>query len=134
MLGRLRRSEGRQFAAAILIFALMFQGIALAVATGRPVANAAGDANWAGFEICRRSSPSNPGGDAAAPHGAPEQRSDAHCIFCLAGATHVFGAPAPSAEFHGVIALTIMPWTFTAWRLPAHTVDASARPRGPPPA
>jgi hypothetical protein len=131
MLGRLRRSEGWQFAAAILIFALMLQGTALAVATGRLAANAAGDANWAGFEICRRSGPANGGGNAA-PGSTPERQSDTHCIFCLAGLAYALEA-LPSAKFH-IVAFTILPWPFTVWRLPAHTVDASVRPRGPPPA
>jgi hypothetical protein len=131
MLGRLRRSDGQQFAAAIMIFALMLQGMALAVATGRLVANTAGGANWAGFEICRRS-PTNDGGNAAAPGNAPEQQSDTHCIFCLAGPTYALGAP-PGAKFHVIVAFTMLPWTFTVWRLPARTADASAGPRGPPP-
>lgn len=122
-----RRSEGRQFATALLIFALMLQSMAFAVANGRLAANAADDANWAGFEICRGSGPTN---NAAVPGSAPEQQSDTHCIFCLAGLTYAFG-PLPSTKSH-VVAFTIVSWTFTAWRLPALSVDASARPRGPP--
>jgi hypothetical protein len=128
MLGRLRRSEGRQFAAALLIFALMMQSLALAAF--RLAADAGPDSSWAGFEICRHSGAANDGGNAAAPAGAPE-RSDAHCIFCLAGAHHALDTLLPSAAFHTVV-LTIVPWSFTALRLPALTVDASTRPRGPP--
>jgi DUF2946 family protein len=130
MLGRLRRSGGRQFAAALLIFALMMQSVALAA--GRLAVDAAPDSIGAGFEICRHSGAVDDSGNAATPGGAPE-RSDAHCIFCLAGANHALDAPLPSAAFH-VVVLTIVPWTFTALRLPALTVDASTRPRGPPPA
>jgi hypothetical protein len=131
MLGRLRRSGGRQFAAAFLIFALMMQSMALAVAAGRLAVGAATDSSWAGFGICRHGVAADDSGDAATPGGAPE-RSDNHCIFCLAGAGHAVEALLPSAAFH-IVVLTSEPWTFTAWRLPAFTVDASARPRGPPP-
>jgi hypothetical protein len=128
MLGRLRRSGSGQFAATILIFALMLQGMALAVASGRLTAEST---DWTDFVICRHSGPANAGSDAAIPGGAPEQRSDAHCVFCLAGALHALGAPPPNTEFY-VVAFTIEPWSFTVRRLSAHTVDASARPRGPP--
>jgi hypothetical protein len=131
MLGRLRRSGGKQFVATILTFALMLQGMGLALATGRLAAGA--NTDWTGFEICHHAAPANTGSNAAAPGGGSEQRSDAHCIFCLAGATHAVGAQAPSAECQPV-AFTILPWTFSVWRLPAHSVDVSARPRGPPPA
>jgi hypothetical protein len=130
MLGRLRRSGGRQFAAAVLIFALMLQSIAAAVASGR---FAADTDSRAGFEICRHNGPAGNSGDVAAPGNAPE-RSDAQCaLCCIAAATHALETPPPSTEFHAV-ALTIAPWIFTEWRLPSLTVDASARPRGPPPA
>ncbi len=131
MLGRLRKSGHvwRQLAAVILIFALLFQGMTSAVAAGRLAADAAGDTDWAGFALCRHGVNAD-GGDAALPGGAPDS-GDRHCVFCLAGATYVLGAPIHAPEFHTVI-LAIAPWTFTAWRLPPLTVDASARPRGPP--
>jgi hypothetical protein len=132
MLGRLRRSVGRQFAATILIFALVLQSVALAVAAGRLSDNAATDPNRAGFELCRHNSPASDDDDAAVPGSAPE-RFGAHCIICLAGAPHALEAPILSAEFY-VFTLTIVPWSFMAWRLPARTVDAVAWPRGPPPA
>jgi hypothetical protein len=124
-LGRL----GRQLAAVVLTFALLLQGVASAGATGRLAASANTDAGWAAFELCHHSSSADEG-NASAPAGVPEN-SDAHCIFCLAGASYALQAPLPSVAFH-IIIIAIMPWTFTAWRLPALTVDASARPRGPP--
>jgi hypothetical protein len=137
MLGQLRRSVSRQFTAVALIVALMLQGMAVAAASGHVAAKAAGaDPNWPGFEICQHSGPTEDAsntdpGDAAPPGSAPVP-SGAHCIFCLAGATHALEAPLLGVEFH-VIILTIVPWTFPVWRLPVATVDASARPRGPPP-
>jgi Protein of unknown function (DUF2946) len=131
MLQQLRRSVSRQFTAVALIVALMLQGMAVAAASGR-VATKTGDAdqNSLSFEICRHSNAD--AGDAAAPGSAPE-RAGAHCVFCLAAAVYALEAPLPDADFH-VIHRAIAPWHFTAWRLPALTVDASARPRGPPPA
>jgi hypothetical protein len=120
---------GRQLAAAVLIFALMLQSVA--AATGRLAANAATDAGWAAFELCHHNGSADDGGDASAPAGAPEN-SDAHCIFCLAGASYALQAPLPTVAFR-IIIIAIVPWTFTVWRLPAITVDATARPRGPPP-
>jgi hypothetical protein len=138
MLGQLRRSVSRQFTAVALIVALILQGMAVAAASGRLAAQAAdADTNWLGFEICHHSGLTEAGGntdvgDAATPGSAPED-SGAHCIFCLAGSGHALEALLPSADFH-VIIQAITPWPFTVWRLPAPTVNASARPRGPPPA
>jgi hypothetical protein len=137
MLRRLRRSVSRQFTAGVLIVALMLQGMAVAAASGHIAVKASdADQNWTSFEICHHGGPTeNSGntnaGDAAAPGSAPEG-SGAHCIFCLAGAAYALDTPLPSADFH-IIMRAIVPRPFTAWRLPALTVDASARPRGPPP-
>jgi hypothetical protein len=130
MLQRLRRSVSRQFTAVALVVALMLQGMAVTAASGH-VAAKAGDAepNWPGFEICHHSGLAEDGG--ATPGSTPEG-SGAHCIFCLAGAAYALDAPLASADFHVIIRATA-PWPFTAWCLPAITVDASARPRGPPP-
>jgi hypothetical protein len=133
MLGPLQRSGSGRFAATILILALILQGMALAVAAGRLAYGVAGGTDATGFEICRHPGSASTGGDAPAPGGAPEQRSGAHCVLCLAGGTYALGAPPSNPAFH-VVAFTIIPWTFTVWPLPAHTVDSSARPRGPPPA
>jgi hypothetical protein len=133
MLGRLRRSGGRQFAATILSLALMLQSVALAVAAGRLADKAAIDPNPAGFELCRHNGPAGGSDDAVTPGRAPE-RFGAHCVFfCLAGAPYALETPTSSAKLHFLV-LTIVPWTFTAWRLPSRTVDATIWPRGPPPA
>jgi hypothetical protein len=89
-------------------------------------ADAAGEAGWGGFELCRH---------AAAPDqpGAPEgQVVDTHCIFCVAGPGFVLEPPAAlSTPFHPV-ETAMAPWPVVARRLAPTTVDASARPRGPP--
>jgi hypothetical protein len=129
MLGRLRRSGSRQFAASILIIALMLQSVALAIATGRLVNNFAADPDWSAFANCH-SGPASDNGEPAAPGGEPE-RLGVHCIFCLAGTAPALEAPLSNTAFQ-VLVLTIVPWTITAWRLPVRTVDANVRPRGPP--
>lgn len=128
---RLRKSAwiGRQLAVAVLIFALMLQGLASAFATGLSAATVGSDINWGGFELCRHAD-----GGTSEPGTAPDPSTDErHCIFCLAGATFVLGTTVHIPAFHTVV-LTIAPWNFVAWRLPALTVTVSARPRGPPPA
>jgi hypothetical protein len=132
-----RRSQGlgrtgRQLAAVVLIFALLLPGMTFAVATGRLAADATGDRDWAGFELCRHSGGTDNGGSAAQPGSGPESPApDRCCVLCLAGANFVLGALAYTPAFHTIIR-AIEPWTFTALRLPTLTVDASARPRGPP--
>jgi hypothetical protein len=132
MVGRLHGlgRVGRQFAAAVVIFALILQNVALA-ATTVPTANTATDPGWVAFELCHHNGSADDGGNASAPADAPEN-SDVHCIFCLSGASYALQTALPSASFH-IITITITPWVFTVWLLPALTVDASARPRGPPP-
>jgi hypothetical protein len=129
MLARLRGSGGgwRLLATAVLVFALVLQGMAFAVAS--LAVNAAGD-NVAGFELCRHAGFADDGGNAAVPPVAPED-SSSHCIFCLAGASYGLDAPLPAPIVH-FIGYTIAPPTFTALRLPTIRCDDSARPRGPP--
>ena len=115
----------RRLTACALVFALALQGIAFTLAGVRLAADAAAATEVvAGFELCRH--------DGGAPGGAPETPANSHCVFCLAGATVVLDVPAAAPDFHAV-AFAVVPWRFEAWRLPAVTVDASARPRGPPP-
>ena len=129
MLARLLGSGGgwRLLATAIVVFALVLQGMAFAVA--HLAVSAAGD-NVAGFELCGHAGFVDDGGNAAVPPGTPED-SSFHCIFCLAGASYGLDAPLPAPTVH-FIGYTIAPWTFTALRLPTIRCDDSARPRGPP--
>jgi hypothetical protein len=112
----------RRLTACALVLALVIQGMAFSLAGARLAAAAATDG--AGFELCRH--------DAGTPGGAPEAPvADSCCILCLAGASYVLDAPTVAPGFHA-IAFALVPWRFEVWRLPATTVDASARPRGPP--
>ncbi len=129
MVGRLHglMRVGRQLAATMLIFALLLQGVAFAFASGSLAATPAGDIGRAGLELCLHdTSGADPAG------GTPEKpAADQHCIFCLAGTPYVLDAAASAPPFR-TIAFAMVSWPFVAWRLPAVTVNASARPRGPP--
>ena len=116
----------RQLTACLLVCALVIQGLAFALTAGASAAGTTAGADVAGFELCRHDGASIPDCAPASP------LADAHCAFCLAGAAFVAIDCAPTPEFH-VVSITITPWAFAVWRLPTHTVDASARPRGPPP-
>jgi hypothetical protein len=118
----------RRVTACLLVYALFLHGMAFAMAGARLSTDAAGGADWASFELCRH--------DNAAPAlpGDPEgQAGDTHCVFCVAGPGFVLAPPAASTVFCPV-EISFAPWPLMAWRLAPATVDASSRPRGPPPA
>jgi hypothetical protein len=124
------RAQGRlwwrRLTACLLVFALLMHGHAFAMAGARLSVDPAGTPDWAGFELCRH--------DAGAPNQqAPDQpATDTHCVFCVAGPGFVLEPPlALFTEFHPV-EIFLAPWPVVAWRLAPATVDASARPRGPP--
>jgi hypothetical protein len=125
----------RRLTACLLIFALFMHGVAFAISTAmaggtisgtRLSGDAAGVADWGGFELCRHdnAAPGEPG----TPGG---QAGDTHCVFCVAGPGFVLGPPAVSTVFCPT-ALSIAPWPLAVWRLATTTVDANTRPRGPP--
>jgi hypothetical protein len=113
----------RQLAASVLIFALLFQGMMFAVAGAQIATDAVNSVDWTGSPLCRHD-----GGNGTAPESPA---ADQHCIFCVLGATCALGAPSDAPEFH-IVLIATTPWPLTAWRLALTTVDASARPRGPP--
>ena len=116
----------RRLTACLLVYALFMHGLAFAMAGARLNVDAAGAPDWGGFELCRH--------DAGAPNQpAPDQpANDTHCAFCIAGPGFVLEPPlAASTEFHPV-ENSLALWPMVAWRLAPATVDASARPRGPP--
>jgi Protein of unknown function (DUF2946) len=125
----------RRLTACLLICALFMHGIASAVSSAiagtmsgaQPSADAVVPADWAGFEVCRHdgATPQPPG-----DHGRPG--GDTHCVFCVSGSGFVLTPPSISTVFWPV-EVSIAPLPLVAWRLPPATVDASARPRGPPP-
>jgi len=129
-----RNAEGWQrwqrLIACILIYALFLHALAIsgAMTSAQLSADAAGGADWAGFELCRHDN-ANP----ALPGDPDGQAGDTHCVFCVAGPGFVLSPPAVSTEYCPV-KISVSPWPLMAWRLAPATVDASARPRGPPPA
>jgi hypothetical protein len=118
----------RRLTACLLVCAVFLHGMTGAIAGMRFAADPAGGADWAGFELCRHDNA------APAPPGAPDgQASDTHCVFCVAGPGFVLTPPTVSTVFSPV-EISIASWPLVAWRVAPATVDASARPRGPPPA
>jgi hypothetical protein len=124
----------RRLTACLLICALFVHGIAFAmsaamagaVSGARLSADTAGATDWAGFALCRHdNAASEQPGDPGRPAG------DTHCVFCIAGPGFVLEPPAISTVFCPV-EISATPWPLVAWRLAPTTVDASARPRGPP--
>jgi hypothetical protein len=116
------RSGRQRLTACVLALALGLQGLAFTLAGTRLAATTATDAA-AGFELCRH--------DGGMGGGAPESPAvDNHCIFCLTGATYLDASAAASACHR--ITFGALSWSLSAWRLPGATVNASARPRGPP--
>jgi hypothetical protein len=116
----------RRLNAFFLIFALFLHGMVFALAGVRLAPDAAGGADWGGFELCRH--------DNAAPAlpGAPDsQADDTHCVFCVAAPGFVLAPPTVSTVFFPV-EISKAPWPLVAWRLAPATVDAGSRPRGPP--
>jgi hypothetical protein len=117
------RNGWQRLTAAVLVLALVLQGIAVTVAEARLAAANPTDAA-ASFELCRHDGGLGGG-------GAPESpAADSHCIFCLTGVTYL-DAPAAASECH-TVRFGALSWSLSAWRWPATTVNASARPRGPP--
>jgi hypothetical protein len=102
------RGGWRRLTACALALALVLQGIAFTFAGARLAADAAAATDWAGFELCRH--------DGGTAPGAPESpAADAHCVFCLAGATYVLDVPVAMPEFRA-ISFAAAPWPFVVWR------------------
>jgi hypothetical protein len=121
-----RRSEDgwRRLTACVLVFALILQGIAFTVMADAPGLDPSGINNLAGFELCSH--------NAATPPSTPTSpAADTHCTLCLAGASYVLDTATAALDFH-TVEMTVVSWLPVAWRLPATTVDANSRPRGPP--
>ena len=125
-----RWQRWRWLTACLLICVLFLQSIAVAmpgaVSDVRLSADGYGVADLGGFELCRHEKaateqPGDPGNSAG----------DRHCMFCIAGPGFVLEPPIVSWLFHPVENSTA-PWPLTAWRFAPVTVDANARPRGPP--
>jgi len=123
----IKRSERRRsrFVAIALIYLVMLQGVVVTAANVKLVPDAAD--RWASLELCLHD-----GGSKDAPVDIPASPSDRHhCILCLVGAAPVLPSQIIALPVH-FVDMPAAHWTKDAWPLPAKTVDASARPRGPP--
>jgi len=124
-MGRIAHRGLRGAVACVLAYALVLQAFLFGV-YGAAALGGANDAPFA-FALC-----SHDGGGAAAPD-TPAQAPDnsEHCVFCVAGAVYLNGAP-PAAPHVATVAFTNAVWLLPAPRPLAFLVNESARPRGPP--
>ena len=113
--------------ACVVIYVLVLQGIALALAGANSV-GAADDVGGVGIELCHHD-----GGAPDSPSQTPAPFDDNCCIVCLAGASYVAPTLAFALVFHPIL-FAVVRWPVAISHLPSRTVDANARPRGPPPA
>ena len=114
----------RRVLGCVLAYALALQGFIVVLDIGGPAYGAAPDRVFAGFELCQHGGATLP--DTPAPIGG-------HCPFCFTGAVFV-NCPAPCAARCLAMLPGRVAWSLTAPRLIALFVNASAWPRGPPPA
>ncbi len=117
----------RRLIVGALCYALALQSIAIAVAGSRLAADAAGGGDWTISALCR-SDATLPASPADTPH---RSAGNDHCVFCVAGGTHLLGAP-DSAPLVGTVVFTTVAWPLAAWRLPRHTIRTDSRQRAPP--
>jgi hypothetical protein len=115
----------RRMTACVLIYSLVFQGMALALA-GVSSVDAADNAGGVAIELCHHD-----GGTSDAPSQTPGPFDDICCIVCLAGASYVPPTLAFAHVFHP-IAFAPVRWPVAVSQLPSRTVNANTRPRGPP--
>jgi hypothetical protein len=115
----------RQATACILIYVLLLQAMALALA-GTRLVGAGDNASGITFELCHHD------GDASnSPSQTPDPADQSCCIICLAGTSYVLVALDLTPSFHP-ITFAAVSWPLLVSRLPTRTVDANSRPRGPP--
>jgi hypothetical protein len=115
----------RQVTAWALIYALVLQGMIVALA-GAGFAATAGSLGDTSYEICHHD-----GGAPDTPSQGPDQSDNSCCILCLAGASYTLADVDLTIDFRPVEFAPVR-WPATTLPLPAHTVDANTRPRGPP--
>jgi hypothetical protein len=125
MMARVARGAWRRVFAVVLVYALVLQGFLFAGGVA-PSMIAADGVALDGFALC-----THDGAAPATPVAPKQDPACNHCIFCVAGAIYLTGAP-PSAPQSRKIVLSNVVWPLAAPRLSAFHVHESAWPRGPP--
>jgi hypothetical protein len=113
----------RQITASALIYVLVLQGMALALAS---VSRFDALDSAVGVELCHHNA-----GTSDAPSQTPGPSDDICCIVCLASASYVSVTVAFALVFHPIVFAAVR-WPVPVSQLPSRTVDANTRPRGPP--
>jgi hypothetical protein len=124
------RSKGasRRTIAGALICTLVLQGILLAVATGW-LAAASANPDWAGVVICHHDDAGS--SQPVVPANPLNPDDNGCCLYCVVSALYVPPTPIHAASYRAVV-IAYAEWPLPTWRLPAKTIDANVRPRGPP--
>jgi hypothetical protein len=115
----------RQVTAYALIYALVLQGMIVALA-GASFVGTADNRGISSYEICHHD-----GATPDAPSQAPDQSDNSCCIVCLAGASYVVADVDVLIDLHP-IEFAAVRWPTTTLPSLTRIVDANARPRGPP--
>jgi hypothetical protein len=113
----------RHITACTLIFTLILQGMAVALAAASRF-DVAGSV--IGVEVCHHD-----GRTSDVPSQTPDQSDDICCIVCLAGTSYIPATLAFALVFYPIVFAAIR-WPVRVSQLPSRTVDANTRPRGPP--
>jgi hypothetical protein len=115
----------RRATASVLIYLLVLQGMALALAGSR-LASAEDSAGGITLEVCHHN------GDASnAPAQTPDPIDNSCCIICVAGANFVLAAFGTTPGFEPIVFAAVR-WPVAVSQLPTRSIDANFRPRGPP--
>jgi hypothetical protein len=123
ILSKRSKRVSRRITACVLIYVLVFQGMAVALAGASRF-----DAADSGIpiELCHHD-----GGTADSPSQTPGPFDDICCIVCLAGSSYIPATLAFALVFHPIVFAAVR-WPVPVSHLPSRTVDANTRPRGPP--
>jgi hypothetical protein len=113
----------RRITACVLIYVLVLQGMAVALA-GVTHFDAAD--SGIGVELCHHD-----GGTSDLPSQTPGPFDDICCIVCLAGVSYMPATLAFALVFYPIV-FAAARWPLPVSQLPSRTVDANTRPRGPP--
>ena len=117
----------RRVVACLLAYALALQGIGYALASAQFIGQITDDSNSLGVQLCRGDANS-----AESSGNTPHNPSaDYHCIYCIAGGSHLLCAR-PSHLGFVPVAFVAIAWPFAPWQISTLNVYASSRARGPP--
>ena len=118
----------RRLVARALIFALVAHWLMFAVANAAGAANSPVDPLGLDIQICRHDT----SGMLIVPTNTNHSDQSSHCIFCIAGSTHIFAVPTPALATISFVIEQVR-WSFIQRHGPAYSPrNPNIGPRGPP--